>query len=405
MSSRTWLRAAALSGAVVLLVHLPAATQPRAGSKHAVLVGVRTYAHDSLPDLKHTERDVEELAKVLESSGYQVTLLTSTRGKKDAGAAPTAKNIRVALKKVLDRVNKHDTVLVGLAGHGLQFSVDVAGKEKDKSFFCPSDARPRDTKDLKLLSETMIGLDELFHELEQSGAGVKLLLVDACRNDPTIGRSLDVDALPRPPRGTAALFSCKSGERAFETDKLGGGHGVFFFHVLQGLKGEARNRRGEVTWDRLAEYVKEQVSDDVPRLIGGGARQTPHDIKNLTGKSPVLVPPGKEVVKAGALATGKETKTKGKPADGSSSVAGEEKVKKAPGKAKKVEAGARVVVRVQTSGFNDDEGNASLAVPIVRKGTKGKVIAVNETKNLCQLRLDDPADEEVWVGLDKVVAE
>jgi hypothetical protein len=87
----------------------------------------------------------------------------------------------------------------------------------------------------------------------------------------------------------AALFSCKSGERAFETPKLGKGHGVLFHFVLEGLKGQARNERGEVTWTRLAEHVTEKVSDEVPILIGGGARQTPEEIKKLVGKAPVLL--------------------------------------------------------------------------------------------------------------------
>src|SRR5437899_3487412 len=38
------------------------------------------------------------------------------------------------------------------------------------------------------------------------------------------------------------------------------------------------------TWDRLAEYVKRQVSREVPKLIGGGASQTPHQVTNLTGE-------------------------------------------------------------------------------------------------------------------------
>jgi TPR repeat protein len=274
--------------AVAFVLLSTAQAQTDKGNRYALLVGVREYHHDSLPDLAHTENDVEELSEVLTASGYKVAVMTCTRGKKRAFAQPTAKNIRDLLGRILKRVTKHDTVLVALAGHGIQARVAVGGKEKEESFFCPTDARPRDTTDLKVLSETMISLAEVFKELEESGAGVKLLLVDACRNDPKLGRSLDVESVPRPPRGTAALFSCKAGERAFETPKLGKGHGVFFHHVIRGLKGEARNRRGEVTWSSLSDYVTDKVSDEVPKLIGGGARQTPHEIKNLTGKSPVL---------------------------------------------------------------------------------------------------------------------
>jgi formylglycine-generating enzyme required for sulfatase activity len=267
----------------------PGLAQTEKGKKYALLVGVRSYDHDSLPDLKHTENDVEEVGKVLARAGYRVTLLTTTRGKTKNNALPTAKNIRTELKGILDKVTKHDTVLVALAGHGVQLRVKAAGGEKEEGFFCPADAKPRSTKDATELGKTMIPLTALFQELEDSGAGVKLLLVDACRNDPKAGRNVDVDSLPRPPKGTAALFSCKSGERAFETDKLGKGHGVFFFHVLEALRGKAKDEKGEVTWTRLAEYVTNKVSDEVPVLIGGGAKQTPHEIKNLTGKSPVLI--------------------------------------------------------------------------------------------------------------------
>jgi formylglycine-generating enzyme required for sulfatase activity len=286
----------------------PGLAQTEKGKKYALLVGVREYHHDSLRDLAHTENDVEELSEVLTASGYKVAVMTCTRGKKRAFAQPTAKNIRDMLGRILKRVTKHDTVLVALSGHGIQARVKAGGSEKEESFFCPTDAKPRDTTDPKVLGETMIGIAEVFKELEESGAGVKLLLVDACRNDPKLGRNVDVDSVPRPPRGTAALFSCKSGERAFETPKLGKGHGVFFHHVIQGLKGEATNKRGEVTWSSLSDYVTDKVSDEVPKLIGGGAKQTPHEIKNLTGKSPVLIAQGKEapVKEAGKEGTVKE---------------------------------------------------------------------------------------------------
>lgn len=261
------------------------------GKKYALLVGVREYEHGNLTNLAHTENDVEELGTLLRKADYdEVVLLTTTRGKGDSASKPTVRNIRAALVRLRNKVSKHDLLLVALSGHGVQYRLKIDGKEKDEGFFCPADARPIRTDDIKDLTKTMLGLSEVFRELDDSGAGAKLLLVDACRNEPTSGRNLKTDALPRPPSGTAALFSCKSGERAFETRKLGkAGHGVFFHYVLEGLKGQARNVDGEVTWSGLSEYVSRRVSRDVPDLIGGGARQTPHEIKNFEGESPVLL--------------------------------------------------------------------------------------------------------------------
>jgi formylglycine-generating enzyme required for sulfatase activity len=267
----------------------PGLAQAEKGKKHALLVGVREYDSSKFDTLKCTENDAEELARVLrEQAGFTVRVLTSARGVKRKTDAPTAANLRAEIKALLAGKKRDDTVLVALAGHGMQAQVKEAGKDADESFFCPSDAQFSDTR-------TLLSLSRLVRDLDGCGAGVKLLLVDACRNEPGLGRNANLDNL-RPPRGLAALFSCKSGERAFETDKLGKGHGVFFHHVIEGLKGEAKNKRGEVTWSRLAEYVTESVSEDVPRLIGGGAKQTPEQKLNITGRSPVLIAPAKKMV-------------------------------------------------------------------------------------------------------------
>ena len=139
------------------------------------------------------------------------------------------------------------------------------------AYFCPQDGNPSADK-----ADTLVSLAGLFKLLDDSGAGVKLMLVDACRNDPKASRGIDGATSARPPKGVAALMSCSAGERAFESEKYG--HGIFFYHVLQTLRGKtdgAANARGEVTWDRLQEAVRDRVSDDVAELIGDGARQTP----------------------------------------------------------------------------------------------------------------------------------
>jgi hypothetical protein len=134
------------------------------------------------------------------------------------------------------------------------------------------------------------------------------------------------------------------------------------------------------------EYVTDKVSDDVPTLIGGGAKQTPELKVNLTGKSPLLV--------AAAARTGKEP-------GGKEKVVKAKKAEDRPKDDRKVRVGSRVVVRVSTSGFDDDEGTQSTRYGVVRKGTKGKVEEIKEGKNLCKILLDDGGDE-VWVALDKV---
>jgi hypothetical protein len=264
------------------------------GTQHALLIGVREYEDRKFAGLKFTENDVEALAKVLrspDSSFASVRLLTTTRGKDRPADRPTAANIRTALKKLLADRDKDDLVLVALAGHGVR----LWGKavRKDRTFFCPADARLEEPK-------TLLNMNELFSDMEKSGAGVRLLLADACRNDLAGSRDLDVDDDPKRARGSAALFSCAPGQRSFESPKLGPrGHGVFFHFVLEALRGKALNQDNEVTWDGLVSYVRRQVPPAVSRIVGGGARQTPHLVANLAGESPALVRPGRPTILQG----------------------------------------------------------------------------------------------------------
>lgn len=255
---------------------LIAQSNAAAGKKYAFLVGVEVYEHASLRELKYAGDDVAELAAALGKSGYETIVLTAETGARDAKLLPTKTNIEAQLRDVLRECKSSDLILLGFAGHGLQF----AGSPD--AFFCPLDARPFSDE-----TSSMVSMSTIYTELEKSFAGVKIMLVDACRDDPnpSRGRGIDADSAPPPPRGVAALFSCSSGQRAFESDELK--HGVFFHHVLRGLEGEAANRRGEVTFDSLSSHVRDQVPRDVARLVPG-QRQFPNLKADLVGVPPVL---------------------------------------------------------------------------------------------------------------------
>jgi uncharacterized caspase-like protein len=83
------------------------------------------------------------------------------------------------------------------------------------------------------------------------------------------------------------MLSCAPGERSFEHESLR--HGVFFYHVIEGLKGAAREQGNEVTWFSLGMYVRRHVPKTVKRLYGnGGNGQWPNEIARIIGESPVL---------------------------------------------------------------------------------------------------------------------
>jgi uncharacterized caspase-like protein len=287
MLPHTFRRAApvVLSAAAVSLLALAPVSPPEPeGKKYALLVGINEYDHQDLLKLEYAVNDVTELRAVLAQAGYTVVLLTAdeAKAKRDRSLAPTKANVEAQLKALVRQFKKGDTLLIALAGHGVQF------EPKGDSYFCPVDARP-----FKDRTETLVSIGGIYDLLKKdAAAGPKLLLMDACRNDPDKGRGrgLDGEAVPTPPDGVGVLLSCSAGQRSFERDKYK--HGVFFHHVLEGLKGEAKDRKGNVTWDSLRSYVKEQVARDEKN-------QTPEESGRLAGVPPVLVGPA--VVSAAQL--------------------------------------------------------------------------------------------------------
>jgi hypothetical protein len=218
--------------------------------------------------------------------------MTTAAGKKDKKDAPTTANVRKAFADLIKGKGKHDVVLLGLSGHGIQLDVkDPNGEKEPKSYgyFCPSDADVTDVAYSTGRSDHLILISDLFDGMGKCGAGNKLVLMDACRNELTVkaaSRNVDVE-VTKVPRGVAALFSCSRDQKAWEHDDLK--HGVFFYHVLEGLRGKAKNEDREVTWDALSAYVKKQVRLTVPKLIKSGAKQTPHGISSLEDDPTLLI--------------------------------------------------------------------------------------------------------------------
>jgi len=184
------------------------------------------------------------------------------------------------IESVLKVARPDDLVLVAFSGHGVHLD--------GKSFFCPTDAN------LDSPETTMVPLDFIYRQLDGSRARQKLLLVDACRNDPRPPGSRDATAhtksleglgeqLKAIPAGITALSSSAAGQISWEDTKLG--HGVFMYYVMDGLSGkadEAGNRDGVVSLLELYNYGYLQTTRWVLRNRPGYV-QTPELHGRITG--------------------------------------------------------------------------------------------------------------------------
>ena len=226
------------------------------GDTYAFLVGVSEYeSKDELKALRFATDDVIAFGGVLRNSGVPIKNIVMMHDRQsNPRFKPSAKKILREFHLLLATLEPEDSLIVALAGHGVE--IGAAGD----SYFLPADA---DLKD----PATLINLKSVKDEIEQSQAGRKLLLVDACRNDPEADNARGLGVTLKPPKrisedplpkGIAALFSCNSEQRSFEDPLLR--HGIFFYQVIKAWEGAAdsdRDRR--ITLEELEIFVRRET--------------------------------------------------------------------------------------------------------------------------------------------------
>lgn len=230
-----------------------AAETPVAPQRRALLIGVNNYAH--INRLFYCGSDMLDLQKRLVEAGFpasQVTLLCDLA--RDPKDRPLRANIEHELDALLRNAAKGDLVLVAFSGHG----VHLGGT----SYLCPLEAQ------LEQPRQTMISLEDVYTRLHKCQAAQKLLLVDACRNDPHPGGEKRPDkptdsqtgfsrTLEKPPEGILLLTSCMPGQVSVEDEDVR--HGVFMNYLLRGLDGDADrdggNSNGKISLLELFQYA------------------------------------------------------------------------------------------------------------------------------------------------------
>ncbi len=286
-----------------------APTTHKPSQKWALTIGVNDYAY--INKLKYCGADMDALRGRLIEAGFPKNhvYLLSDNGK-DTKYHPNKTNIEAQIDLVTKLVGKDDVLVLAFAGHGVHLG--------DVDYICPVDARLDDSK------SSLVSLDSVYERVRKSPAALKIMLVDACRDDPTPGgkRSAADTAeenrkfakrLEKTPQGIVLLNSCSPGESSMEDAKLS--HGVFTYFLLEGLAGKAdANGDGVVTLAELAEYVGDQTKNHVagqwaslqrPYLKGDlsldamrfdigriGPKVLPRKLFNSLGQEFALIPAG-----------------------------------------------------------------------------------------------------------------
>jgi hypothetical protein len=212
-------------------------------SRFAILVAPN-YAGSDLNPLRFTVADTLELKGELERQGYITRLISP-------GEA-TSESIRNALTSARQLLEgkPQSTFLFAFSGHGFQMK-DASGKDRN---YLATLGVTRER-----LAQEALPLDEVEKLMSDSGARRKVILIDACRNDPN-AKGADGPrsfAQLQESEGTTILLSTRPGGFSYEDRELG--HGIFTYYLLEGLRGKAAGKDGFVTFYDLEKYVETSV--------------------------------------------------------------------------------------------------------------------------------------------------
>ncbi len=255
------------------------------GNRWAIVVGVDRYADAKIPPLSGAVADAGAIRDVLiESAEFpasQVLALLS-----DGAAKPTQIAILDTLEEVKHAARPGDLLLFFFAGHG----IEVDGRR----YMLTYDAQCCSAGSIK---STALLASTLMQELESIKVTHRIIMIDACRNDPTKpGKQPNVadesfeaafTLQPASEGGLRATFlSSSRGQSAYEWGEKS--RGFFSYFIEQGMRGEAA-QFGKVTVTSLLTYLNEMV----PRNVREQKGQLQIPYARVDGSEFVLVAPGR----------------------------------------------------------------------------------------------------------------
>ena len=292
------------------------------GRKFAVIIGVSEYKYNDagLTDLAFADKDAEALNQLLTQGGFNkndILFLTN----EDA----TLSAVRDSLARFLTRAASTDMILFFLAGHGTPDPYD-----QRNLYYLVHDSKVADLKNTAL---PMLELKQILDQKLQAKRAVFLL--DTChsagvsgtniipkpssqsdgqrqlvKGEPPANTSGGKKPAPKPTpasdppqlvqggnnvndflakqlfnqEGRAVLTSSDVNETSAESTRWGGGHGVFTWALLEGLRGQAdANTDKTVTAGELFDYVSSRVRQET------GNEQNPRALPGLSAGLEIAV--------------------------------------------------------------------------------------------------------------------
>lgn len=235
------------------------------GSKWAVVIGISEYHDTRIPSLRYAAADAKAFYNWIISS--QGGKYAPSRVKLLLNRGATGKNIKNSLFVWLKQAIEEDLVTIYFAGHGSPESPD----SQNNLFLFPYDTQYDN------IASTGFPMWDIETALKRFIKAKKVIVIaDACHSG-GVGQSFDIarraargikvnpissglQRLSQIGDGVCVISASDDKQFSQEDRKWGGGHGVFTYFLLKGLKGDADySGDGRVTLGELIPYLSEQV--------------------------------------------------------------------------------------------------------------------------------------------------
>lgn len=270
----------ALILALILALTLTASLAAAAPGKVALVIGNASYTH--VTRLQNPANDARDIAGALTRLGFDVTL----------GDDLEYNQMRIAIRDFAEKAQAADMVVVYFAGHGIEID--------NTNYLIPVNARLRSDRDVEFEA---IRLDTLLRAID-GARGLRIVLVDACRNNPFLAAMQRSSATRSVGRGLARIdpggilvgYSARGGTLALDGDGRNSPYAAAMLKYLEqpGLE--------------IGKLFR-KVRDDVFAATDG--QQEPFTYGSLPGKDIFLKPPaptpvglpadGKQAARAAAI--------------------------------------------------------------------------------------------------------
>jgi uncharacterized caspase-like protein len=266
-----------------------AVSQQFKGRKYAVVIGVSKYRYpgDGLNNLEYADADARSIRDFLkrpEGGNFAAGDILYLENHE-----ATILGVRTALQRFLPKAGPDDLIFLFIASHGAPDPYDPRNL-----YFLVHDTKLAD------MPNTALPMSELQELMDNNVRAQRIIvLVDACHSAGISGKTLVTGRQLEQTEnnifnlyaanlfreaGRAVLTSSDVNEISRESDKWGGGHGLFTWALLEGLRGEADiNRDHLITAGELFDFVSNRVR------IETAFRQNPRALPGLNKDFPLAV--------------------------------------------------------------------------------------------------------------------